>query len=425
VTAGAFLPPAWWSPAAREGAEPPATDVNPVVRVAFYLFIATIPFEIPHRAIPLELPTLVGFVFLGATALNPSACYRRIPPAVMWFFAYLWAFCATVLLQLLDHRGLAFRLFVNMTELVLILWAGGNLLADRRVWRGAVSVFVTACTARAAIQLLGVGATASTVWTGGTRVTALGQNANLSAMILSVALAAAVGLGLGRDPALPRRRLLAWPIAGLLGAAIIQTGSRGGLLGAGLGLLVFLLVRAPTVAQAARNLTLAIVAVALLGWGAAHSLVMRNRITEAAEQHALAGRERIYPVLLEMFSERPLLGWGPIDNQFELALRLGERATDRRDAHNLVLELLTTTGVFGATPFLIGLALCVRSAWRARHGPRGALPLAMLAAALTGTISGTWIAAKIVWLALAGAVAAGHTAALGNPAAGRMAPCAA
>ena len=108
-----------------------------------------------------------------------------------------------------------------------------------------------------------------------------------------------------------------------------------------------------------------------------------------------------------MFSERPLGGWGPITNQFEVARRIDERAVPRRDAHNLVLELLTATGVVGAIPFLVGLGLCVRAGWRARSGPLGIAPLAVLMGVMMGTVSGTWIASKILWFALALTLAAG------------------
>src|SRR5205823_8087784 len=111
---------------------------------------------------------------------------------------------------------------------------------------------------------------------------------------------------------------------------------------------------------------------------------------------------------LVMIRERPVLGWGPVENQVELERRLQDPGYVKRDAHNLLLELLTSTGVAGTIPFLIGLVACVRSAWRSRHGPAGGLPSAMLVTMLTGTMSGTWIASKILWLVLAHAHAAGR-----------------
>src|SRR2546430_4868572 len=55
-----------------------------------------------------------------------------------------------------------------------------------------------------------------------------------------------------------------------------------------------------------------------------------------------------------MAAERPLVGWGPVNNKYELGIRLDERIHRRRDAHNLLLEVLTATGAFGAVPFLVG-----------------------------------------------------------------------
>ena len=111
-----------------------------------------------------------------------------------------------------------------------------------------------------------------------------------------------------------------------------------------------------------------------------------------------------------MISERPILGWGPIENQFEIGVRIEEEQKDRRDAHNLVLDLMSSTGILGTIPFLIGYLLCWRSAWRARRGRSGILPLAMMAVTFMGCMSGTWIASKILWLILSIALATGATA---------------
>jgi hypothetical protein len=57
-------------------------------------------------------------------------------------------------------------------------------------------------------------------------------------------------------------------------------------------------------------------------------------------------------------------------------------------------------------PFLIGLWLCVKQAWRGRNGNLGLLPLALLVALLAGGMSATTIYLKPQWFAFALAVAA-------------------
>jgi O-antigen ligase len=382
-----------------------STALHPVVRGALYLFVFSIPFELPERPIPIEIPTLTGFVLLFSTLIHPSACFRRVPAAGLCFLVYLWAFLLAAFVNRVEHGPEVRRLFIAMVQLVLLLWVVHNALAHEHVFRGVLVALVIACVVRAGIQVAGIATAEHEQYTGGARVTALGQNANLSALILAGGLAALVGGHLS-GVRFPWPRVVTWPLAGLIGLAIIQSGSRGGLLSGAVGLAV-LGVHSRTLLLRLRNAALAAAAVGLLGWGAFSSQLMRTRLEQAAAEGHLAGRERIYPAALALFRERPLFGWGPIENQYEISRRLRERERPRRDAHNLTLELLTATGVVGAIPFLAGVALCVRGAWRARRGPLELVPLAMLTAVLTGTASGTWIAAKIVWLVLVLALAAG------------------
>jgi O-antigen ligase len=378
----------------------PRSAINPVVRVAFYFFVLSIPFEMPKAAIPLEIPTLTGALFLLATLLQPVASYRRIPGAVMWFFVYLWMFGLSTLVNRSQDTGPVVVLFLLMLQLLLLLWAGSNLLRDPRVMRGVIITLAFAVALRAGLQELGIGATTKELWTGGERVSAFGQNPNLASIIMTVGAVMMLSL---------RPRVVTWPLAALIAWAITQTGSRGGLACFVIGMLVWALMSGRTMAARLRGLGVALVALALLSVTVLRSDMLRNRLL-AAEEGRLAGRERIYPAVLSMISERPVLGWAPIENQVEIATRIGEQRKDRRDAHNIVLDLLSSTGLAGTIPFLLGMGMCLLSAWRARRGPYGSLPLALSAATFVGCMSGTWIAAKILWLTFAVALAAGALA---------------
>jgi O-antigen ligase len=287
-----------------------------------------------------------------------------------------------------------------MLQLLLIFWAASNLLRDRRVLRGTLITLAIAVALRGALQVLGIGATAHEVWTGGERITAFGQNANLSAIILSVGALILLNL---------RPKLVTWPIAGVVTIAIIQTGSRGGLFCLAAGILVWAITSGRTVGARIRGVFVGLFVLGAIAFGVLRDDMLRERLL-AAEGGSLAGRENIYPATLSMISEKPILGWGPIENQFEIGARIGEEKKDKRDAHNIVLDLMSSTGILGTIPFLIGWALCFGSAWRARRGSCGALPLALLAVTFVGCMSGTWIASKILWLAFSIAAATGATA---------------
>src|SRR4051812_35627182 len=88
--------------------------VNPLVRAALYLFILSIPFEMPKREfLPVEIPTITGALFLLTTVLRPMS-YRRIPGSVIWFFVYLWMFGLSTFVNRSLHPDLVLNLFLLM-----------------------------------------------------------------------------------------------------------------------------------------------------------------------------------------------------------------------------------------------------------------------------------------------------------------------
>jgi O-antigen ligase len=124
----------------------------------------------------------------------------------------------------------------------------------------------------------------------------------------------------------------------------------------------------------------------------------------------LAGREQLWPSLVDMALEKPVTGWGPINNQYEVAVRTTDMAREHRDAHNLLLELMTAEGLAGTVPFAIGLGMCVLAAWRGRTSPYGIVPFALVALFFFANISTNLVAYKPFWWVLALALASGKLA---------------
>jgi O-antigen ligase len=380
--------------------------VDLLLQAGLYLLVASIPFEYPERTIPLEIPTLTAAVFLLGTLLHPHRCYGRLPGPVLWFGLYLLAFLLSTLAES-EHRADALSEFIVVLQGVLVFLAAGNLMRDEKVATRAMLILVAACAVRASLPFLGFARTTSAVWTGGERVSALGQNANSAAMILAAGMVALIGLAYGHRHKTRMGLVLTGALGALLGFAVLETGSRGGLLALVGGVLVFALA-ADSARTRLRNVVIGAVAISLLILGTLHLPVMKNRWEDSMKTGNLAGREQLYPALWTMFLEKPLLGWGPITNTHELASRIGERERPLRGAHNIVLELLTATGMIGALPFLIAGWLCARHAWRARRGEHGILPLALFSSVFISNMSGDWIASKLIWLVLAVAYASGH-----------------
>ena len=74
----------------------------------------------------------------------------------------------------------------------------------------------------------------------------------------------------------------------------------------------------------------------------------------------------------------------------------------------MLLEILTSTGLFGTVPLLICVILCLLAAWRARRGSQGALPIVIVVTVILINMSGNWIASKLDWLMMACAMASAN-----------------
>jgi O-antigen ligase len=382
-------------------AAPPAPQPGRLVRWALYGFMFSLAFDAPGR-LPIELTTMTGALLLLAALTQPRLCFGRRPAAFWWFLGYLYVYWLAFVVSGARHAGDAVRSFLFAFQALLIFLVAFNLMRFEAVARRAWKALVIAAVILAAMTVLGI---MTKVGIGSQRVTVFGQNPNRAGVLLAIGLLATIGLSYGPSHTI-RRRWLAWPGAALIGMAMIQGGSRGSLIAMAVGLWIFSFY-GRSFGIKVRNAAIAILALTFIGWLALQSPVMQHRI-EQAQAGDLAGRQNIFPAAWHMFTDRPVIGWGP-DNQYVLAvrLRLPPALWASRDTHNLVLEVLTGTGVAGTIPVFLGFWLCFWAAWRARAGPEGILPLAMLVAMLVADMSGNYIVLKLQWAILAYAAASG------------------
>jgi len=391
------------APLDMASADPLSVSAGLLVRWALYLTTFSIPLEFPDR-FAFEVSTMTGSAFVLASLLRPRTCYGRLPWALGAYALYVYIQMVVLVVRGTSYPGGLFLDEVTRGTGLLVLWivffwACSNLFRDERLYRSTLWAFVAGCLVRAALPLAGIGRTAHVQGTGGERVTAFGQNANQSGQTLALGLLALIGLAYiqprGKSPA----RWLGWGSVGLIAVGQVQTGSRGSLLALSAGLLVYL-SGGRSLRTRIRNAAVGAIGLVLLLVLVSRSEVMQGRIARA-EAGSFSQREKIFPILFKMVRERPLLGWGPMTNKYELASRLGDPTHGKRDPHNIVLEMLTSCGLVGAAAFFAGLRLCLRQAWRARAGPRGLVPLAMLLAVLVVNMSENRLSGPLLWLVLA------------------------
>src|SRR5688572_15650369 len=156
------------------------------VRWALLLFVCSVPFESPVRILPFDVPTVVGALFLAATALAPRLCYRRAPAALWLFGAYLFVFGVSFVAGGGAYADEVREQFVKLLQLVLIFWAALNLMRLPGMAERALVAFAGACVLLALLQAAGVANAPVTLDDGVRRAAVLGQNPNRTSRLLGM-----------------------------------------------------------------------------------------------------------------------------------------------------------------------------------------------------------------------------------------------
>lgn len=387
-----------------------------IVRWSLLLFIFTIPFEGVDFFITsgtFSLAKLSGLFFIVFYFLyyNPFLSRRSfpgIPGSLWWFLGYVAIFALNGLTLGQEFLGEApvdkfFLTLRRLVQLVFITWPVSNLLREEKLAKRALLTLGVASGFLGIALVAGFGTMRIAGQTGDVvRATALGYDPNLLAVLLALSAVILIGLLLNKDIRNLGSKILLLVLILALLMAIISTGSRTGVLTFITGTSVYLL----SVLWVRRKITtiiLASLAVITLVFMIARDPVSLIRWGDTYYEGETSGRQEIILTSVEMIWEKPLFGWRGVEWRYELGLR--KRGYGQTDTHNLFLALFLEVGVFGATPFLIGLWLCTRTVWKARSGKMGNVPLASFIAILTANLAVNMLRYKLTWIILALAMA--------------------
>jgi len=373
-----------------------------LIYLAFVAFAISMPFEAgllvggEGRS---SASRLVGFAFLGVALLRPGMCFRKPPTAFWWFALYLGLYVLFGFYQPAAYWPAISSIIFRLAQFLVMFWVEYNLFQNERVGRWCLWGFSLASVVVGCLQVAGVGVSDYRGVVG--RQTVFGQNPNTIGAVIALGAVSLIGMAYGRTRARLWTKLVAWGGFLIVAAAITRSGSRGALVGLAAGLMTLLVSRGSAKTRM-RNMLVAVVALAACVWITMASATSAARWNRTLQEGNVAGRDRIFRVAIRMVAERPILGWGPVTNYYEIGRRL---SLPTKDPHNFFLWLLTEMGLVGTIPFCIGLAMCLRAAWLARKGTQGLLPLALLLAVFAVNLSGTHYVTKWFWLILAYSIA--------------------
>lgn len=372
----------------------------PIVRLGFYAFIFTFPLETLDVGLEqgvFSISSVMGYLFILVALLQPKVTFGELPRPLWYFAAYLLVFVSLGVWQKLgDSSGLTGRLS-SIIQMVALFWISYNLFRHEGVVKGALLALSAGCVVLSVLQ---VGGSAANAVAGG-RVSALSQDANGLGSMLSLGLIALLGFAYGRASQEGDIGWLSWVGFAILASGIVLSGSRGAFVALVAGIMC-LAARPGHRALQVKIWIATVFALLVLVVAAYQNDAVRVRWERTFSEGHMSGRENIMPEAWNMFIQAPIVGWGPGNHIIELGSRFGRKPLD---THNGYLWVLTETGLMGAIPYFFALWLCLRSAWRARHGPEGSLPLALLVCVFLVNMTITWHFRKVLWLILAYSVA--------------------
>jgi O-antigen ligase len=385
-------------------------------RGIYYAFVLWMPietidlFQVQGDSKVITASRLLGLLLFLSALVEWRRCFRRIP-AEFWMIA--WYIAAYSVSQLwissrLDAVFLSKQVILIYSAVLFLISA--NLLSDAD-FRGSILQFYGWWVSLVALgMMLGVFGDVYLEVEG--RSSILGQDPNVAAGFF-----AAGAVCLAGDPELFESRwFLVRCAAALLAVsilitAIIQTGSRGGLMVVIAGIAGL----AVCGGRATRGRRMLIAAAALAAVAALifrefqQGTIAAGRMMDTWIDGDTAGRGAIYETAWSMFRERPMLGYGGGNNFYTLGLNMQHpyRGLFFRDTHNLLLAVLTEVGLVGALPFLAAILFALWKAWR--HGGRtgDAVPFALMCALIAMNTSLTGSNQNLFWIVLAAASACG------------------
>jgi O-antigen ligase len=363
----------------------------------------------------LTLSKLLGYLVVSGALVQPSLCFKR-PPTPFWYFSIYLAISASIgLFSIMagsaepEFATSWAPILFSRIQMICLFWIAYNFFQQEEIITGSLVALSLAAILIVLLQLAGL---AGEMAPGQDRATAFDANPNSVAAVLSLGLLAVFGLAYGREKTDWKARLLFWTTSAVLATAIVRTGSRGGALALALAFGV-LLFKKGGIGKKLKLFGLGLVVICVLAVFSYQIPAVRERWEATLMEGKIAGRDEIYPAAVGMVFDRPLLGWGPINHIDELGLRLG-RLSGGRDPHNMYLFVLTEVGIVGFIPFLVGLCICWRTAWKSRFTIQGITPLLMISFLLMINMKGSYQNRKLFWFILAYTVATGTYKALRN-----------
>jgi len=366
----------------------------PVGYVALWIFIFSLPWEgVIVTGGTAVVPRLTGMIAVGSAALAVTFTGRLRRWHLFHVAALLFVLVAGLNLFFTAPAGHLPAKYYTFVQLFLVLWMIWEIARTRRAVHGLMLAYVSGAYVAALLTL-------TVLHSHGTamrRYVAGDFDPNDLAMTLSLALPMAWYLGTVFQKPLLRLFCRAYLPLGLL--ALGLTGSRGGMLTAGVALMIVPLsmTKLTPGRLIAAMLTLAITATVAANYVPERVVERLATTSSDISRLSFGGRFKFWVAGLEAFTQKPLMGYGTGGFVRAIYPILGSVSLV---AHNSFISLLVEEGLVGLLLYLTMMLAVLGAVLRLPKFERR-FALLLLATLFVAMSPLTWEDRKPVWFILA------------------------
>lgn len=230
------------------------------------------------------------------------------------------------------------------------------------------------------------------------RVTIFGYNENELGILLSTGMLILNSLILENKLNLSKRRYLLYLMFPFMFLFMIETGSRVAFISFVLGIMIYWFLRKNNnlIKNIISSFFVIIVSLVIWGYFLRDSLII-ERLFASAKEGDLSGRDVRWLASIDIFLNNPILGVGETGFSDGIENILGFYSSP----HNVLIEVLCYTGIFGGFLFSFFLIKIIKLAWLSNSNERGSLAIILLIPVFGMLLSGQIFTPKISWIIFA------------------------
>lgn len=374
-----------------------------VVRVLLIVFVAVIPFE----SIDLlgsdkgsTLSRIFGTILFVSYILTKKH-YNKVPKSLIYFAIYYFFVTLRISFTNIADYNEQFRVLLTISQMIILAFVAYDLFKHENIRKDFIVAFGLSCGLLAVLTFFGL-ATTSIETDYGDRISALGENANKFGQLMAIGIIMLISVWLERKKYNPFVFISSLVAAPFCIWALINSGSRGSLVGLAAGIFIWFLFSSFLFTSNKTLQLKQIVLIIIVGAGifAAYQLsdVAQQRWNLTFQTHDTAERADIFKASWGMFLDKPLNGWGSVVLYQELGSRLG---VQRKDTHNILLWVILEVGLLGGIPWMLGVWGCIKNAISAAKKRRDLIPIMLATTVLISGMSSNNIQKKTFWVIMA------------------------